>query len=178
MGEPRVRMAAAADGPAAEGGETALGPVRQLVARSGAVALLTPGESGDVITVRDREGRTLFELREGSSNVVLVVQEGDLELRADRGRVRIVGKEGVELEGKVLSFKAEHLREVVGLLETHAKRILEKATDVYREAEGMSSTRAQQVRIVAGDTFRALAQRLRMKAKADVKVDGEKIYLG
>ncbi len=152
--------------------------IRRLLTRSGAAAALAEGPEGDVLTVRDSQGRLLFELRDGAGKVVIHVAEGDLELRADRGRVRIVGAEGVELKGKLLSFEGERLRQVVGVLETHAKRILEKAVDVYRDAEGLSQTRAGHVRIVAKETFRALADRLRMKAKKDVKVDGEKIYLG
>ena len=52
------------------------------------------------------------------------------------------------------------------------------ARDAYREVDGLSQLRAGHLRMVARDTFRAFADRLRMKAKKDAKIDGEKIYLG
>lgn len=149
-----------------------------LALRSGARAVLARGESGDVLTVRDAKGALLFELRDASGTVVISVAEGDLELRAERGRVRISGAEGVDVDGKQVIITAERLRQVAGVIETHAGRILEKARDVYRDVEGLSQLRAGHVRIVARETFRALADRLRMKAKKDAKIDGEKIYLG
>jgi hypothetical protein len=152
--------------------------VEQLVSRAGAIAALARSDAGDIITVRDTHGRVLMEWHDGAGRVVIHVPEGDLELRADKGHVKIVAGEGIELESKQVSINAERVRQVIGVIETHAKRILEKAGDVYREAEGLSETRAGHVRVIAKETFRAIAERLRMRAKKDVKVDGEKIYLG
>lgn len=118
-----------------------------------------------------------MEVREDGT-VVLHAREGDLELRAEHGRVRIEGSEGVHIGGPRVVVETPHLRQVVGILETHANRIVEKAKDSYRDVEGMAQTRAGQVRIVAEKTFRALAERLRMRAKKDAKVQADKIYLG
>src|SRR5687767_4858383 len=101
--------------------------VEQLISKAGAVAALARGEAGDVITVRDTRGRLLFEWRDGEHGAVIVVPEGDLELRADKGRVRIFGAEGIALEGSELSIRVERVRQIAGVIETHAKRILEKA---------------------------------------------------
>ena len=158
--------------------EAAAPAVGQLVSRDGATAAVVREEQGDVITVRDKRGRLLFELREGVGVVSIVVAEGDLELRADQGKVRIVGAEGIELESRAISLRAERLVQSVQVLETHAGRILERAKDVYRDVESLSQLRAGQVRIVAKHSFRALAERLRFKARKDVKLDGEQIYLG
>ena len=149
----------------------------RLSLRSGAEAVLVRGADGDTLSVRDARGRTLLVLRETDGGAVLSV-EGDLELRSERGRVRIVGAEGVELQGKLISVAGERLRHAVAVLETHAGRILERARDAYREVDGLSQLRAGHLRMVARDTFRAFADRLRMKAKKDAKIDGEKIYLG
>jgi hypothetical protein len=150
----------------------------RLSLRSGAEAIVARSESGDVLTVRDARGHVLFELHEATGKVLISVAEGDLELRAERGRVRLSGAEGVDIEGKHVNVTAEHLRQAVGVLETQASRILEKARDVYRDVEGLSQLRAGHVRIVAKQTLRALADRVRLKAKKDAKIDGEKIFLG
>lgn len=136
-----------------------------------------PDARRSVLRVRDAAGRLLVEVRDDGT-VALSVAEGDLELRAERGRVRIQGGEGVHIEGSQVTVRTPHLRQLVGVLETQARRIVERAKDSYREAEGVSHVRAGQVRIVAEKTFRALAERLRMRASKDAKVQGEKIYLG
>lgn len=144
---------------------------------SGLVAALQRRADGDRIGIRDAQGRLLVEVRP-DGGVVLHVQEGDLELRAANGRVVIDGRAGVHIEGPRVTVETPHLRQVVGVLETHARRLVEKAGDAYRDVEGMSQLRAGQVRIVAQKTFRALAERLRMRAKKDAKVNADKIYLG
>lgn len=151
--------------------------VLELRAPSGVVASLEPRGGADVLSIRDAQGRLLVEVREDGA-LVLHVTEGDLELKADRGRVRIEGAEGVHIAGPRVTVETPHLRQVVGLFETHARRIVEKARDAYRDAEGISQTRAGQVRIVAERTFRALAERVRMRSKKDTKLQGDKIYLG
>lgn len=144
---------------------------------SGLVAALEARTGEDVLAVRDPRGRLIVEVREDGT-VVLHVREGDLELRAEKGRVRIEGAEGVHIGGPRVTVETPHLRQVVGVLETHAKRIVEKAKDAYLDVEGIAQTRAGQVRIVAEKTFRTIAERLRMRAKKDAKVQGDKIYLG
>jgi hypothetical protein len=152
------------------------GPV-ELRSVTGVVAAIEAREAGDVLSVRDARGRLLVEVREDGA-VVLHVPEGDLILRAETGRVRIEGADGVHVAGPRVTIETPHLRQVVGVLETHAKRIVEKAKDAYRDVEGLSQTRAGQVRIVAQKTFRAIAERVRMRASKDAKVQADKIYLG
>ncbi len=149
-----------------------------IVTRQGLRAVIERANGGDVLRLADSRGRLVLEAREGSHGVILSVAEGDLVLRSERGRVRIEAAEGVEIESKVVTITAGRLRQAVGVLETQAKRIFEKSKDTYREVSGLSQLRAEDVRIVAKSTLRALAERLRMKAKEEVKIDGEKIYLG
>lgn len=148
------------------------------IATSGGIlaqVLARPG--GDVLRVRDRSGRLVLDVSEDGA-VVLHVADGDLELRAPQGRVRIEAADGVHIAGRQVTIETPHLRQVVGLLETHAKRIVEKAKDSYRDVEGISQLSASQVRISATKTFRAIAERLRMRAKKEAKIQGDKIYLG
>lgn len=161
----------------ARGMTTAVKEQTELRSPGGVVAAIEPREAGDVLSVRDARGRLLVEVREDGT-LTLHVAEGDLVLRAETGRVRIEGSEGVHIAGPRVTLETRHLRQIVGVLETHARRIIEKAKDSYRDVEGLSQTRAGQVRIVARKTFRALAERVRMRAAKDAKVQADKIYLG
>ncbi len=64
------------------------------------------------------------------------------------------------------------------LRERLRERIVERAKEAWRETEGLSQTRAGRVRMVAEQTLHLLAERTTLKAREDVKVKGEKIYLG
>ncbi len=152
--------------------------VEQIVSRTGAAATLERRQDGDAITVRDARGRLVFELHENAGVTSIVIPEGDLELRADRGRVRIAGSAGVSIEGPTISMRAQRLVTAVQVMETHAGRILERAKDVYRDVEELSQLRAGHVRIVAKKAFRTLAERVRIKAKKDTHIDGDQIHLG
>lgn len=70
------------------------------------------------------------------------------------------------------------IREKAEVVERTAGRIVERARESYREVEGLSQTRAGRVRWVAEQAFSVLGERVTVKAREDVKVKGEKIYLG
>jgi len=164
-----------------EGGEASVDSLpesEELVTDRGTVTQLWRDGDSQVLRVSDAGGRLLFRLDEPSGKVTMTVPEGDLELRAERGRVRIHGSEGIDLDGPIIVIRAPRLRQVVGVLETRATRVVEKAQEVYRDAEGLYQVRARDVRQVAKRTFRALGERLRLKAKKDAKLKGDKIYLG
>ena len=152
-------------------------PTQELRTLSGIRAALEDVGGRDFLRVRAPDGRLLLEVDEDGA-IALCVPRGDLELRAAEGRVRIEGAEGVEIRGPAVVVETAHLRRVVGLLETRARRIVERSRDAYRDIEGVSQTRAGQVRVVAKKTFRAVAERLRFRAKKDAKLQGDKIYLG
>lgn len=125
-----------------------------------------------VARVRDCEGRVLFEFHAKDGRSVVYVPEGDLEVRADAGAVKISARDGVEVttEGAV--------RFVAGVLETRAGRILESARNVYREVEELAQSRAGRMRLIAKETFHLLGRTTLLKAEEDVKVKGNKIHLG
>ncbi|MBL8604167.1 MAG: DUF3540 domain-containing protein [Myxococcales bacterium] len=172
----------------------ALEAAEVLSTRTGVSASLVRGAdaaTGDVLRVTDAEGRLLFEHHSGTRVTVIVAPEGDLELRAPQGKVKIVAAEGVELstprlhaevgeakvEGRTLTASFDRVRQVVGVIETQAERVLERAKNVYREVEELSQTRAGRLRLVAEKTVHMLGQRTLIKAKEDVKIKGDKVYL-
>ena len=151
----------------------------QLLTRTpaGLEARVEKRPDGDLVRILDGRGKLLVEIREDGT-VALHVADGDLELSSARGRVRIHGAEGVRIEGPEVAIHTPRLRQVVGVLETQAKRIVERAGDSYRDVEGLAHIKAKQVRVAAKKTVRILSERLRMRAKKDTKVQAEKIYLG
>jgi hypothetical protein len=165
---------------------------RTLTTTTGVSATLTRGAvDAEVLRVVDAEGRLLFEHNTSTRVTVIVAPEGDLELRAPRGKVKIVAAEGFELEapsvhakvgearveGRTLSATFDRLKTAAGVVETSAGRILERAKNVYREVEELSQTRAGRLRLVAEKTVSLLGQRAVVKAKEDVKIKGDKVYL-
>lgn len=159
---------------------------------TGVSASITRGAvDAEILRVVDADGRLLFEHNTGTRVTVIVAPEGDLELRAPRGRVKIVAAQGFELEtpsvharvgearveGRTLSTTFDRMKTLVGVLETRAGRILERAKNTYREVEELSQTRAGRLRLVADKTASMLGQRAVIKAREDVKIKGDKVYL-
>ncbi|MCC7537200.1 MAG: DUF3540 domain-containing protein [Deltaproteobacteria bacterium] len=115
---------------------------------------------------------------------------GDLELVAPRGTVRLAAREvevtaarsrwqsdRMEVVARTLSTVAERSTAVIGILDTRATRILEKARVAYREVEDLAQTRAGRIRQIAESTWQVLGKRALVKAEEDVKIQGEKIHL-
>ncbi len=166
--------------------------VDTLTTVSGVSASITRSAvAADVLRVVDASGRLLFEHDAGTLRTIIVAPEGDLELRAPRGKVKIVAGGGLELEapsvhakvgearieGRSLSTTFERIKTVAGVLETSAVRILERAKNSYREVEELSQTRAGRLRLVAEKAVSLLGQRAVIKAREDVKIKGDKVYL-
>ena len=66
-----------------------------VTARDGASARLERTADAESLTVRDREGRLLFQYDSASGRGVLVMPEGDLCLAAPRGRIELVAAGGI-----------------------------------------------------------------------------------
>ena len=178
----------------------------------------------------DREVRQFQVEQRGAATVLSV--EGDLELRAASGSVRIEARDGLDLRGGVetrisaggalanskanastllmresglrieapavdatvetakmkatevsvatetMSLIAKKATHTIGLLDVRATRIIERAKNVFRDVEDQMQTRAGRIRVVAEQTYNLMSKRVLVKAHEDVKLKGEKIYLG
>ena len=118
--------------------------------------------------------------------------ETDLDLRAGR-RVQIQGEQGVVLRSGESSVeleptrvglfaarvetKARRLVQTAGEIETRARQVFERARESFREVEDLAQTRAGRVRVVATEALRMLGRQAVVKAREDLKLRGERIYL-
>lgn len=121
-----------------------------------------------------------------------------VSIRHDEGSVR-VDRRGVVVEGAALTVFAkraeavldevrstvkhvdttiEKLRQQVGVLETNAGRIVERARSTFREVEGVAQTRVGRLRVMAREAMHFSGKRASIVVEEDVKLDGKKILLG
>lgn len=130
----------------------------------------------DVLAIRDGDGRLVLRV-DAETGQVTLESRGGLSICAPQGTLRLEAAR-LEVDAEQIELRARQMRQRVGLLETRARRIVERATDVYREAEELAQIKARDIRQVATDTLRMLGQRVRVKAAEDVKLKGEQIHLG
>lgn len=98
-----------------------------------------------------------------------------LETRADRAE--LTAKDASLVVGTLRSA-IHRIRENADIVERTAGRVVERAREVYREVEGLSQTKAGRLKLVADTALSLLGTSTEVKAREDVKVKGEKIYLG
>jgi hypothetical protein len=128
----------------------------------------TPGGAsaeadGERLVVRDPRGAivVVYDAEKGTAEIA--APEGDLVLRAPRGKISLQAAE-VECEA--------------GRIELRAERIFERARDFYRDVEGLLQTRAERVRTLAHGTYQLFAKRVNVAAEEDAAVDGKRVLLG
>lgn len=138
------------------------------------------------LTLRADAGRIELEARDG----VHLRAPGAASVAVEPGVVRVVAPvieaaaaraEGNFSDAKIvtrtLAIAADRLVTTVGLLETRANRIVERAKASYREVEDIAQVRAGRLRWVARATVSVLGQRAVLRAVKDFKILGEKIHL-
>jgi hypothetical protein len=182
------------------------GPYR---AKRAAGCLLAP-EAGDRVLVAIVSNGSAYVIsvleREEGATAVLDV-EGDLAIRAPRGRVAITGGEGLDLlsardtnlVGEELNLRGsrgsvvlEHLallagsalaevksaRLVADAIDTAAERLVQRVKRAYRFIEGAEHVRAETVDYVATKELCLRGDQTVIMADQLVKVDGAQIHVG
>lgn len=95
----------------------------------------------------------------------------DVTFATPRGELRFKATKGIELHSPHVKLRA-------GKLELAAKSIIEKADTAKRWIKGLWQERAGRRRSDVDEVSQTNAKRFIVKAKEDVKIDGDKIYLG
>jgi hypothetical protein len=153
----------------------------EIIADAGDLALRASGK----VTISGDEG----VIHESAGPVVMRTDGSELALEGDRARLTTkllaAAIERADARLAELNIVAGTLRSVAhrvkqkaGEIETDAGRIVERAKDVYREVEGLSQTRAGRVRLLAEHALTLFGESAELAADEDVKIKGEKIYLG
>jgi len=123
------------------------------------VLALGQGSNWFVIGVIQGAGKTKF------------IVPGDFEILAPRGRISLTA-------GKAFQVKSPDVKITAGKLEFIAKRIFEHFTDATRWVKDTWQIRAGRLRSDVEDDYQLKANRIIERAKADVRIDGDKIHLG
>ncbi len=95
----------------------------------------------------------------------------DVTFSTPRGEIKLKSAKGLELHSPNVRIRA-------GKLELLARSVIEKADSAWRWVKGMLQVRAGRERTDIDDISQTTAKRFIVKAKEDVKIDGDKIYLG
>lgn len=96
---------------------------------------------------------------------------GDLELNAPNGSIGLKAADGVRIEAPQVALKADRL-------ELAARSVFERFVHAYRRIAGVFQLRAGRVRTVVTEAYDLRAGRIAERADGDVRIDGDKIYLG
>lgn len=128
----------------------------------------SPGDSL-LIAGRDQAWYAIGVL--GGSGSPSLSFEGDVDLHAVGGTLTLSGDEGVEVEGREVTLRADTLR-------TFAGSLSEKADEAYRWVTGLVTLRAgQSRRVIEGEDYNQSQDSIHL-AKGTVKIDGHQIHIG
>lgn len=110
-------------------------------------------DSGDELLVVRLEGGELYAIG---------ILEGAPRLESDR----------------CITIRAPEVRVEAGKFDVTARRIVEKARDVYRWVSDLFQVKARRMRAVVEEDYHLRAGTANVKATADVNIDGKSINLG
>lgn len=167
------------------------------VVHAPAGTLTLRADAGDVeidaarrVRIRGQEGVELQSPRsvrlgaeedgaDDGSRIALGRREAQVDsplLRGQVDRAELLANHA-SLTARVSDTVVDLLRTRAGVVDTQARRVLERAREVFRDVEELAQTRAGRVRMVAESTFRVLGDRAFFKSRRDMKLKGKRIYL-
>ena len=106
----------------------------------------------------------------GTGTTSLTV-EGNLDLHAVDGTLRLQGDHGVQIESDEVTIQARSLR-------MHADAVRQKFATLYRHVRGLCSTRAGKSHALTDETAHAQAKRTVILSEETVTVNGRRIQIG
>lgn len=175
-----------------------------------AVSCLVAPREGDralVATSQKGEAFVLAILERQDEGPVAIAVEGDLELRAPAGRVRVAAGQGVDVGttgdlhfvadelrmnaregslfietlafvGGVAKLDLERVKSTIGFCDQVLERLSQKVKRSYRFVEEVDVTRAKQVDVRAEENVHVRGRNAMVTAEVLVKMDGQQIHLG
>ncbi len=125
---------------------------------------------GDVVLVLGQDDRMYVTGVLDGKGLTRLDFPGDVELRA-AGKLRLEGKEGVELDSERISMRAERLEMAVTTVRQQCASFYQRVTGTLRTIAGRQRTTVERQSTLH-------AQKIVRKAQEDVIVDGRQIKLG
>lgn len=165
---------------------TYLGPARVIEATGPRLRLRIPEEEvtatlalaypylaapGDLVLAVGHEGNWYVIGVLAGGGKTSFVAPGDLEFRAPNGKIELFSAKEVAIAGPRVTIRA-------GVLETLARRTVERFGEAFRWVQGLFRSRAGRVREEVEGKYALDAGRIDQRAEGDVKIDGSKIHLG
>lgn len=129
--------------------------------------------SAVALGVIDSSGSTVSELKADAHHLQLASPE--VGIAAARGEFRLGETRFV---GEQFQGTVKHVRLIANKVETTAKTIVQKATNVYRTVEKLMQLRAGRQRSIIESSHDLKARNIYARATEDFKVQGEQIHLG
>lgn len=126
---------------------------------------------GDVVLAAGRAGQwyVIGVLKGGGATTLLV--PGDLTLAAPHGQIKIAAAQGVEIRGPKIKLRAGRLDLIANSLSQRFQRATQWVKETLQVRVGRLRTRVD-------SSLDVSAERIRQRAKDDVKIDGKTIHLG
>ena len=156
----------------------------EIVSKNGPVRL-----AGRSISLRGTEGIEIssdqaVRLQAGKDEV-----EGSLEIRPEKtdlraGHLRVSGESAfvsmrsLLVNARTCLSRIGVVRCVAERVETTAKEIVEKATNVFRRAEGLTRHQTGRWHVVIKSSWFVKSRKTYLKSEKDIKLNGDKIHLG
>lgn len=156
--------------------ESAPGKVRVLteegeVWAGNALAFPYQPERGDLVLAIGQQGKWFVIGVLKAKGAMHFQFPADAVFSAPRGEITLKAAKGLELHSPNVRLRA-------GKLELIARSVIEKADTAWRWIKGLMQVRAGRERTDIDEISQTTAKRFLVKAKEDVKLDGDKIYLG
>lgn len=126
---------------------------------------------GDILLVLGKQnGWYVTGVIEGAGCSKWVVPK-DLEISAPHGLIQMSAAKGIVLNTPKLDFISKKLRVV-------ATSLIERIATVQRTVTETLDVHAKRVQIKVDTTHRVTAEKIRQRAKEDIKLNANKIHLG
>ena len=162
---------------------------------------------GDTVVVRDPNGAIVVQYDAAKGTATIAAPGGDLRLAAPKGKVVIDAGTDLELSARAkASIHSVELEANADLTRLHSKaldlasgaieasaqtvvigvgrwnmtaeRVIERASDVYRNIEGVIETRAGRLRSLVRGMTQMRSGTTSITSKEDTSVDGRRVLLG
>jgi hypothetical protein len=125
----------------------------------------------DVVLVIGRgEAHYVIGVLRGAGETTLAF-EGDVNLRAVRGKLRLTGDEGVQVQGREMEILVDAVKVVAGSM-------VQKLTSAYQRVSGLLQVRAGESQTIVDGTSMSKAKDGVILTEEKMTINGKQIYLG